>query len=177
MKICILQSFDSSYTYHLTCHCIYTHSVLFCKVEKLLIYCTCRRGSRYPRRPCFQSQHRPTVPFHTLRRDVEDRPNYTCRVHCPAHGLTWNVTWSVRQPHLQRVCVAFIKPILWNRCGARISWIASQGPRAPTIENHQRASSLCPPLINLRWPDPRPPPELRRWLYGSPPLPSNGPSN
>jgi len=70
------------------------------------------------------------------------------------------------------VLLCFIRPILGNCYVQSQGFIVSE-PR----ETHSRSeiadvpTSLCLPLDNLGCPDPLPSPQLRRWLYRSPPLP------
>jgi len=70
------------------------------------------------------------------------------------------------------VLLCFIKPILGNRYVRSRGFIVSE-PR----ETHPRSEIAdvptlpCPPLDNLGCLDPHPPPQLRRWLHRSPPLP------
>jgi len=89
---------------------------------------------------------------------------------------------SACQPRRQRlrVCCFVLINQYWGINERSRGFLTPSEPRehVPTIENRRRTTSPWPPLDNLGWPDPHPPPWLRRWLYrSSSSSSSNRPSN
>ena len=89
---------------------------------------------------------------------------------------------SACQPRRQRhgVCCFVLLNQCWGINERSRGFLTPSEPREhiPTIENRRRTTLPWPPLDNLGWPDPHPPPQLRRWLYrSSSSSSSNRPSN